>query len=63
LNEAEYKSNGLINLPEESSRQHSILASMNVLAVFSQIYSENKEQKNRVKRFGKCVIWPEKMLV
>jgi hypothetical protein len=44
LSDTEFKSNGLINLMEETSRQHSIQAWL-LLAAFSQIFSKNFEQK------------------
>jgi hypothetical protein len=60
LLEAKFKgeTNGLV---EEISSQHSIQAVAWVfLAAFRQIYSEILEQKTRVDRFEKLVVWPEK---
>jgi hypothetical protein len=59
LSEAEFKSNGLINLVEKNLRQHNIQAASGILLdAFIQVYSENKE-KSRVERFGEHTVWLE----
>jgi hypothetical protein len=63
LCDAEFKSNGLVNLVKVVSIQHSIQAmTWLLLAASSQDYSENQEQKVEWKDF-KCAIWPEKKWV
>jgi hypothetical protein len=50
MSEAQFKNNGLINLAEEISRQHSIQAVEELLhATFSQVCRENQEQKAKQK--------------
>lgn len=63
LCEARFNSNILINLTEEISRQPSIqFVALIYLAVFSQVYRENWEQKLRVERFEKLTAWSEKSM-
>jgi hypothetical protein len=57
LSEAEFKSNGLINLVEEISREYSIQTmAWLLLMAFSQVYSENWEQKAEWKYLKKHAV-------
>lgn len=60
LYEAKLKSNGLITLVEEISRQHNGESVEGLLLViFMHIYNEKKQQIGQ-KEIKKCAVWREK---
>lgn len=61
LYEAKLKSNGLITLVEEISRQHNGESVEGLLLViFMHIYNEKKQQIGQKEIKKKCAVWREK---